>query len=210
ALPILEVDASVVPGGDELFVSAGDLGEDSGAGAAGDPGLDFSGFVVKSVLAGAKAGAVDVAIGVQVDQTLAPLVDLPQGFEERAIALVLVAGVEAGHGRSGDGVGEHPADQIPHVLLELRGADADPAAAVEARPLPAGVGSSSALALERPHPPAAEPAAHQARQRVRPALAGFRPRRRQRHSERLVPLLGDDRLPLTLGDHHALVLAQAG
>src|SRR5690606_30746549 len=104
--------------------------------------------VVEAVLAGAEAGAVDVAIGVQVDETLAPLVDLPQGFQERAVALVLIARVEASHRSSGDGVGEHPADQVTHVLLQLGSADADPAATVEARPLPARVSTPPALSLE--------------------------------------------------------------
>src|SRR5690606_41461171 len=88
--------------------------------------------------------------------------------------------------------------------------DADPAAAVEAWPLSAGVRASPALSLERTHPTTAEPAAHEAGERVGASLAGLCPLRGERQYEGLVLLLGDDRLPLALGDHYALVLAQAG
>src|SRR3546814_17542119 len=92
--PPLEVDASLLPGGDELLVGAGDLSEDPGAGSVRDLRFHLACFIVEAVLAGAEAGAVDVAVGVQVDQTLAPLVDLPQCLqrsEERRVGKACVS-----------------------------------------------------------------------------------------------------------------------
>src|SRR3546814_13870952 len=83
--PPLEVDASLLPGGDELLVGAGDLSEDPGAGSVRDLRFHLACFIVEAVLAAADARAVDVSVGVQVDQTMAPLVAPPQCLQETAI-----------------------------------------------------------------------------------------------------------------------------
>ena len=86
----LEVDASILPGGDEFLVGARDLREDPGAGSVGDLGLHLACFVVEAVLAGAEAGAVDVAVGVEVDQSLAPWAEIPEVYEVTAGARLIV------------------------------------------------------------------------------------------------------------------------
>jgi hypothetical protein len=78
----LEVDAPLVPRGDQLVVGARRPGEDSGAGAAGDATFDSSGLVVKAVSAGPEAGSVEITVGVKIDEASATAVNLSERLEQ--------------------------------------------------------------------------------------------------------------------------------
>jgi hypothetical protein len=114
------------------------------------------------------------------------------------------------HSRTGDRVGEHPADEVAQVLLELDRSDPDPAAAIETGALPARIAAPSSLTLKGAQREAAEPAADQPGEGVGATLARLAARRRERHEQRSALALGDDRVPRASGNHHALVLAQPG